>query len=174
MKNKSSFKERKQVRNLTKPNDTGLKDNKTPDWTKPKHLSKKDRGDLKSLKKLYDKGEFEEALKYASDLDTIVREEIPAAIWKEIGGKLTRTGEERLLKSENKTKHKNSGKFSTRPDALNPLYIFQSTATQLLVEVLKQEFDIEYCVRKELANRGLDRDGKWIGFPKAKKIHRIE
>jgi len=174
MKNKNSFKERKQVKNNTKASNTGLNDNKTPDWTKPKHLFKKDRSDLKAVKKLFDKGKLQEALKYASDLDTIVREEIPVAIWKEIGGKLTRTGEERLLKAENKTKHKNSEKFSNRPDALNPLYIFQSTATQLLVEVLKNEFDIEYCVRKELANRGLDRNGAWVGFPEAKEIHHVE
>ncbi len=126
------------------------------------------------MKKLYEKGKFQEALKYASNLDTIVREEIPLAAWKEMGGKLTRTGEERLREEENKTKNQNSERFSNRPDALNPEYVFSLTSTQLLVEALKKEFDIEYCVRKELAKRGLDRDGKWVGFPKAKAIHGVE
>jgi hypothetical protein len=174
MKNKSIFKERKQLKKQTNPSDAGLKDNKIPDWTKPKHLSKKDRNDLKTVKKLFDKGKFQEALKYASDLDTIVREEIPVAIWKEIGGTLTRTGEEQLRKETNKAKHQHLEKFANRPDALNPKCIFLLTSTQLLIEALKKEFDIEYYVRKELANRGLDRDGKWVGFPKAKEIHGIE
>lgn len=174
MKNKKAFKERKQPKNSVDSSDTGLKDNKTPDWTKPKHLPKKDKNDLKTVKKLYEKGKLQEALQYASDLDTIVREEIPGLIWKEIGGKLTPKGEEQLLKEENKIKQQNLEKFSNRPDALNPRYVFQSTSTQLLVETLKAEFDIEYCVRKELANRGLNRDGEWVGFSKAKEIHGIE
>jgi len=52
--------------------------------------------------------------------------------------------------------------------------MFSLTATQLLTEALSGEYDINYLLRKELANRGLDRQGKWIGFDKAKKLHGIE
>jgi hypothetical protein len=65
-------------------------------------------------------------------------------------------------------------KFKDRPDDLNPAFMFSLTATQLLTEALSGEYDINYLLRKELANRGLDRQGKWIGFDKAKKLHGIE
>lgn len=174
MKKKNIFKERKQSQICINSGDTRLKDSKTSDWTMPKHLSKKDHSDLKIVKRFYVKGKFQEALKYASNLDTIMREEIPSSIWKEIGGKLTRTGEERLRKAKNKTDHQNLLKFSNCPDDLNPNFLFHLTATQLLVEALKKEFDIEYYARKELANRGLGSNGEWVGFQKAKEIHRIE
>jgi hypothetical protein len=71
-------------------------------------------------------------------------------------------------------KEKDLKKYEDRPDELNPKFIFSLTATQLLTEALKGEFDINYMVRRELANRGFDRDGKWIGFDKAKKLHRVQ
>lgn len=65
-------------------------------------------------------------------------------------------------------------KFNGRPDDLNPAFMFSLTATQLLTEALNGEYDINYLLRRELANRGYDRQGKWIGFDKAKKLHGIE
>jgi predicted transport protein len=59
-----------------------------PQWTTPEHLQEKDHKDLKRVYDLYSKGKFKEALNYASNLDTAVREEIPAVIWRKIGGKL--------------------------------------------------------------------------------------
>lgn len=77
----------------TKRKASAVKEN---DWTEPKYLSKKDREDLKTIKRLYEMGKFKEALKFASDLDTAVREEIPLALWKKIGGELTPSGEAEL------------------------------------------------------------------------------
>ena len=65
-------------------------------------------------------------------------------------------------------------KFKDRADDLNPAFMFNLTATQLLTEALNGEYDMHYLLRRELANRGLDRQGKWIGFDKAKKLHGIE
>lgn len=65
-------------------------------------------------------------------------------------------------------------KFDGRNDELDPRYIFNMTATQLLTEALKGEFDITYLIKRQLANRGLDREGKWIGFDKAKELHQIK
>jgi hypothetical protein len=56
---------------------------------------------------------------------------------------------------------------------LNPRHIFSTTATQLLCEALRGNYDIIYLIRKELANRGVDKEGKWVGFDKAGKIHGI-
>ncbi|MGP8216767.1 MAG: hypothetical protein ACLQQ4_14475 [Bacteroidia bacterium] len=65
-------------------------------------------------------------------------------------------------------------KFDGRLDEIDPRYIFSMTATQLLTEALKGEFDITYLIRRELANRGLDKEGKWIGFDKSKELHQVE
>lgn len=55
----------------------------------------------------------------------------------------------------------------------NPEYIFQMINTTLLTKAVKGEIDLEYYARLELANRGLDSNGVWVGFDKAKIIHRI-
>ena len=58
-------------------------------------------------------------------------------------------------------------------DELNPNYIFQTTETKLLAQLLKDKADMQYYLRKELAARGLDGSGLWVGFKRAKIIHRI-
>ena len=117
---------------------------------------------------------YKEAMDYASNLDTIVRDEIPSAIWKKMGGKLTPSGEAELKKSKAVKSHKlDESKFANRKDDQNPNYIFSCIDSLLLSEALKGEFDLFLMLRKELANRGLDRDGKWVGFPKAKEIHKV-
>ncbi len=64
-------------------------------------------------------------------------------------------------------------KFDGRTDELDPRYIFNLTFTQLLVEALSGEFDLKYLASRQLANRGLDKEGKWIGFDRAKEVHGI-
>lgn len=59
-------------------------------------------------------------------------------------------------------------------DELNPQFMFQGTATDLLVAATKGEIDLNQLVAKELAGRGLDKDGKWVGFAKAEVIHGIK
>ena len=65
-------------------------------------------------------------------------------------------------------------RFDSREDELDPRYIFSNTHTQLLTEALKGDFDLEYLVKRELANRGLSSKGRWIGFIQAKEYHQIE
>lgn len=60
------------------------------------------------------------------------------------------------------------------PDEQNPQCLLSGAATQLLVKALAGEFDLLALVRLELANRGLDENGKWVGFPKAAQIHGTE
>lgn len=141
---------------------------KSADWTKPEHLDPADWKDLQYVKKLFNERKLKEAMKYASDLDTIVREEIPPEIWQAMGGELTKTGKEKLAKKFNPSKYDN------REDDLNPRFMFSTTATLLLAEALKGEFDLNYLIRKELANRGQDKNGKWVGFDKAKEIHQVD
>lgn len=64
--------------------------------------------------------------------------------------------------------------YAKRKDEENPGFVFSLTNTKVLVEALQGEFDLVYLVRRELANRGLDSKGKWVGFDEAKKIHRVD
>jgi len=75
-----------------------------PSWTTPKHLSEKDRKDLKRFYELFISGKVISAFAFASNFDTIVREAIPLEIWKQSGGKLTKAGEEELKKAVEKGK----------------------------------------------------------------------
>jgi hypothetical protein len=77
------------------------------------------------------------------------------------------------LEERNKGKF-NPAHYEDRKDDDNPSFIFSLTSTKLLTEALKGDFDIIYLVRKELTNRGLDQNGQWVGFDRAKEIHRIE
>jgi hypothetical protein len=49
-------------------------------------------------------------------------------------------------------------------DELNPIYLYHLTATDLLVAILKKQIDPVDIASKELKNRGLDENGKWVGF----------
>lgn len=64
--------------------------------------------------------------------------------------------------------------YAKRKDEENPGFVFSLTNTKVLTEALQGEFDLVYLVRRELANRGLDSKGKWVGFDEAKKIHRVD
>lgn len=165
------------------------KNNKAyPAWTRPKYMDERDHRQLRHIYDLYKQGKFKQAMDYASyNCDTAIREEIPGEIWKKIGGELTPSGEARLkAKLKAKKKKENSNKdikeknkikfdpesFSDRSDDENPAYLFSMTSNRVLVEALKGEFDLNYLVRRELASRGLDSTGKWVGFERAKEIHK--
>ena len=77
--------------------------------------------------------------------------------------------------SKAKSKEKFDPKFyENRKDEDNPNYIFSMTSSKILAEAIRGDFDLIYLVRRELANRGHDSQGKWVGFDEAAKIHRIE
>ena len=58
----------------------------------------------------------------------------------------------------------------TLSDDLNPEYIFIGIATDLLTQIVKKEINSFKIACKELSERGLDMDGKWIGFEKSKEL----
>lgn len=60
------------------------------------------------------------------------------------------------------------------PDELNPQFMFATTHTELLVQALNGEIDLEMLARQEMANRGLGKDGEWVGFDAAAKIHGVQ
>lgn len=55
------------------------------------------------------------------------------------------------------------------PDELNPDLMLNTIASELLIKVAKGEIDIRKLVRKQLSDRGIDDQRKWIGTDKARK-----
>ena len=54
---------------------------------------------------------------------------------------------------------------------LEELRFIQLALNKVLVAVANGELDLNNLARKELANRGLDKQGQWVGFDKANQIH---
>lgn len=57
-------------------------------------------------------------------------------------------------------------------DAQNPDNVFNLTHTDLLCAIVNGEIDPVQLAREQLASRGLDHSGKWIGFDAAEKLSR--
>jgi hypothetical protein len=49
-------------------------------------------------------------------------------------------------------------------DDLNPRYLFQGIATDLLVAIVNNQIDPVELANKELENQGLNKNGEWVGF----------
>jgi hypothetical protein len=59
----------------------------------------------------------------------------------------------------------------TIKDDENPAFMLSGVQTSLLAMIAKGEISAQFLACQELANRGLDLDGKWIGFAAAEKLH---
>jgi len=53
------------------------------------------------------------------------------------------------------------------------LSFIQLASTKVLSAVARGELDLNLLARKALASRGLDKNGFWVGFDEAKKIHNV-
>lgn len=58
----------------------------------------------------------------------------------------------------------NKAEFGTVSDELNPAFILSSVSSELLSQVIKGEIDLQELAKREMENRGLDANGKWVGF----------
>lgn len=56
-------------------------------------------------------------------------------------------------------------------DDMNPDFLYSTTATALLLAVEAGLINPVRLARAELANRGLDAIGNWVGFDRARQIH---
>lgn len=52
------------------------------------------------------------------------------------------------------------------PDELHPIFLFSTTATSLLVQIVSNQLDVKQLAKLELQKRGLNSEGNWIGFTK--------
>ena len=55
-------------------------------------------------------------------------------------------------------------------DDQNPRFLFSTTATDLLLAIAGGLIDPVALAQRELANRGLDQNGQWIGHERARKM----
>jgi hypothetical protein len=53
---------------------------------------------------------------------------------------------------------------------IDELGFMQLADAKILAAVARGELDLNAVARRELANRGLDHDGKWVGFEKAARL----
>lgn len=53
---------------------------------------------------------------------------------------------------------------------MNLLEHLQPLPTELLKAMAKGEVDVRAVAARLMADRGLDRDGKWVGFERADKV----
>jgi hypothetical protein len=59
------------------------------------------------------------------------------------------------------------------PDDLNPAFVFALTPTPVLLAAARGELDLGRLAREQLAARGVDRGGNWVGFDAARVIHKV-
>ena len=58
-------------------------------------------------------------------------------------------------------------------DELNPKFMYQLVATDLLVAIVNKQLDPVQLAQKELDNRGLDKNGRWLDLVKFRPAPRI-
>jgi len=58
-------------------------------------------------------------------------------------------------------------------DELNPHFIFSDTHTDLLLAIAAGELDVQDLVRDALIARGVNKDGKWVGFDRSAEIFKV-
>ena len=63
--------------------------------------------------------------------------------------------------------------YTTQQFTIDEIGFIQIAITKVLAAVARGELDLNQLAREELANRGLDQSGAWVGFDKARNIHNL-
>ena len=63
--------------------------------------------------------------------------------------------------------------YSSNEFTVDEIGFIQIALTKVLAAVARGELDLNRIAREELAARGLDDKGIWVGFDRAKQIHRV-
>lgn len=56
---------------------------------------------------------------------------------------------------------------------IDQLGFIQAAPVEVLAAAVRGAIDLNQLAREELAKRGLDKNGSWVGFAKARIIHNI-
>ena len=63
--------------------------------------------------------------------------------------------------------------YSAKNFTVDEIGFIQIADTKVLAAVARGEIDLNRIAREELASRGLDLSGKWVGFDAARAIHQV-
>lgn len=63
--------------------------------------------------------------------------------------------------------------YTSNEFTVDEIGFIQIALTKVLAAVARGELDLNLLAREELAARGLDKQGEWVGFEAAKKVHEI-
>lgn len=62
---------------------------------------------------------------------------------------------------------------TTKDFTIDEVGFIQTALTKVLAAAARGELDLNLLAREELAGRGLDQNGVWVGFDQAAKIHNV-
>lgn len=63
--------------------------------------------------------------------------------------------------------------YTTKEFTVDEVGFIQTALTKVLAAAARGEIDLNRLAREELASRGLDEQGNWVGFDRAKQIHNV-
>jgi hypothetical protein len=63
--------------------------------------------------------------------------------------------------------------YTSNEFTVDEIGFIQIALTKVLAAVARGELDLNLLAREELAARGLDKQGEWVGFEATKKVHEI-
>jgi hypothetical protein len=63
--------------------------------------------------------------------------------------------------------------YTSNEFTVDEIGFIQIALTKVLVAVARGELDLNRLAREELAARGLDDNGVWVGFDRAKQLHKV-
>ena len=64
--------------------------------------------------------------------------------------------------------------YSNTKFTVDELGFIQTTLTKVLCAVAAGELDLNQLAKEELASRGLDLEGNWVSFDRARQLHKLE
>ena len=63
--------------------------------------------------------------------------------------------------------------YTNQQFTVDEVGFIQIAMTKVLAAVARGELDLNQLAREELASRGLDDKGVWVGFDRAKEFHNV-
>ncbi len=64
--------------------------------------------------------------------------------------------------------------MTTSKFSIDELGFMQTALSKVLAAAARGELDLNRLAREEMASRGLDPDGNWVGFERAAELHRVQ
>jgi hypothetical protein len=81
---------------------------------------------------------------------------------------------EKEMQTINNPKEIETMTYTTNGLTLDEVGFIQIAGIKALSAAAKGELDLNRLAREELASRGLDKEGHWVGFDRASQIHNIK